>query len=108
MFQVNTILEIEPLEYNEQITDLTSSNNRPVEQSNIQPNIQSYSTLMYPEKSLWIQRDPNFSYPLANYMSLVTHPNPPENRVAVCSLCKSNLNRNYPPYLCPIPPEIDL
>ncbi|CAG8642222.1 3541_t:CDS:2, partial [Cetraspora pellucida] len=37
------------------------------------------SKLMYPEKSLWIQRDSNFSYPLANYMTLVTNPNPPEN-----------------------------
>ncbi|CAG8474219.1 5822_t:CDS:2 [Gigaspora margarita] len=150
MFQVNTIFEIEPLEHNEQLvtltSNLTSPNNnilQPVDQNDLLPNIQTYSTrsewfisakmrkimdnfenhiltqfpcipcsicskLMYPEESLWIQRDSNFSYPLANYLPLVTNPNPPKNRIAICSLCKSNQNRNYSLYLFPIPLGIDL
>ncbi|CAG8813701.1 20728_t:CDS:1, partial [Gigaspora rosea] len=50
---------------------------------------------------------PNVLYPLANYEPLVTNPILPTNRIAICQLCKSNQNRNYPPYLAPIPTEIE-
>ncbi|CAG8697927.1 16128_t:CDS:1, partial [Cetraspora pellucida] len=122
-FHIHTIFEIEPLEYNEQIIDLTSLDNnnlQPIDRNNSSSNNQSCSTstwvmsakkraivnkfentiltqflcvpysicskLMYSEKSLWIQRDPNFLYPLSNYTTLVTNPNPPINQIAICSL----------------------
>ncbi|CAG8799697.1 14415_t:CDS:2, partial [Gigaspora rosea] len=50
---------------------------------------------------------PNFSYPLANYKPLVTNPIPPTNRIAICQLCKSDQNQNYPPYLAPTQIEIE-
>ncbi|CAG8820792.1 38233_t:CDS:2, partial [Gigaspora margarita] len=49
---------------------------------------------------------PNTLYPLKNYMPLITNSIPPKNRIAICSLYKSNPNRNYPPYLFSIPEEI--
>ncbi|CAG8503375.1 3740_t:CDS:2 [Gigaspora margarita] len=68
------------------------------------------SRLMYPEKAEWIPQDPNFHYPLITAYpteNLITNPNPPPNRIAICSSCKRNQNRNYSPYLCQIPPEIN-
>ncbi|KAF0543821.1 ATP-dependent DNA helicase pif1-like [Gigaspora margarita] len=143
-FDVYKILEIEDLEYNEQIIDLSSSNNNDLQfvnqvnltnnlpQTKVTPWIISTkmkeimsefenttlsqfpcvlcsvcSKLMYPEKSSWIQRDPSISYPLANYTPLVTNPIPPTNRIAICQLCKSDPNCNYPPYLAPTPTEIE-
>ncbi|CAG8733318.1 12443_t:CDS:2, partial [Ambispora leptoticha] len=41
-------------------------------------------------------------------IQLVTNPNPPANRIPLCSLCKANTDRNYPPYLHQIPSEINL
>ncbi|CAG8645151.1 4779_t:CDS:1, partial [Cetraspora pellucida] len=44
------------------------------------------SKLMYPEKAMWIPRDPNFQYPfIATYPSesLFVNPNPPANRIAI-------------------------
>ncbi|RHZ81122.1 hypothetical protein Glove_123g27 [Diversispora epigaea] len=58
--------------------------------------------LMYSEKSKWIQKDPNYQYPLIkNYpnMSFIYNPNPPPNRIPVCNTCHTNPLRNYPPYL---------
>ncbi|CAG8743304.1 937_t:CDS:1, partial [Ambispora leptoticha] len=66
------------------------------------------SKLMYPEKSMWIHRNPNISYPLENYVPLITNPVPPTNHIAIYPSCKSNTTRNYPPYLRPIPTEIEL
>ncbi|CAG8775132.1 14706_t:CDS:2, partial [Gigaspora rosea] len=69
------------------------------------------SKLMYPGKSMWIQRDPNVVYPLTvayPNISLTTNPVPPSNRIAICHSCKSKPNRNYPQYLFPIPIEIEL
>ncbi|CAG8523377.1 15038_t:CDS:2 [Gigaspora rosea] len=141
-FHVHRILEIEPLEHNEEIIDLTSSDTNNLQHSNqnnddlphskispwvisekMQEQIDKFentilcqfscvpcsicSRLMYPEKSMWIQRNPDIPYPLENYMPLVTNPVPPASRIAVCSLCKSNPTRNYPPYLSPVPTEIE-
>lgn len=67
------------------------------------------SRLLYPEKAKWTQKIENFEYPLiqANLnLRLIENPNPPENRIAVCSSCKKNPRRNFPPYLHPIPVEI--
>ncbi|CAG8803311.1 28952_t:CDS:2 [Gigaspora margarita] len=66
--------------------------------------------LMYPEKSQWIECDINISYALTNAypnIRLITNPNPPPNRIAICSSCKTNPNRNYPPYFHQIPLEIE-
>ncbi|CAG8749746.1 3259_t:CDS:2 [Gigaspora margarita] len=57
-----------------------------------------------------LEYNPNFHYPLITAYpieNLVTNPNPPPNRIAICSSCKCNQNRNYPPYLCQILPEIN-
>ncbi|CAG8786062.1 28742_t:CDS:1 [Racocetra persica] len=140
-FHIHRILEIEPLEFNKEIIDLTSNNNNSQHsdhQSNESPRpgifpwiisekmqtlIEKFentilsqfpyvpcsicSRLMYPEKSMWIHRNPNTLYPLENYKSLVVNPIPPANRIAICHSCKLNPTRNYPPYLHPIPPEIE-
>jgi len=142
-FNVYKILEIEDLEYNEQMINLTSPNNalQSVNQVNLTNNLPQTevlpwiastkmkeimtefentiltqfpcvscsicSKLMYSKKSMWIQQNPNISYPLANYIPLVTNPVPPPNCIAICPLCKSDQNRNYPPYLTPTPPEIE-
>ncbi|CAG8687266.1 20477_t:CDS:2 [Cetraspora pellucida] len=143
-FNVYKILEIEDLEYNEQIIDLSSSNNNASQfvnqvnltndlpQTEVTPWIVSTkmkeimtefentilsqflyvpcsicSKLMYSKKSSWIQQDPSVSYPLANYIPLVTNPIPPTNRIAICQLCKSDPNRNYPLYFAPTPTEIE-
>ncbi|CAG8487652.1 9179_t:CDS:2 [Cetraspora pellucida] len=69
------------------------------------------SKLMNPEKSLWIFKESNTTYSLTTAypdIMLVTNPNPPPNRIAICSLCKSNPSRNYPPYLSQVPLEIEL
>ncbi|CAJ0835269.1 1697_t:CDS:2 [Entrophospora sp. SA101] len=70
---------------------------------------QKFIRLLYPEKAKWTQKIENFEYPLiqANLnLRLIENPNPPENRIAVCSSCKKNPRRNFPPYLHPIPVEI--
>ncbi|CAG8764134.1 22126_t:CDS:2, partial [Gigaspora rosea] len=57
-----------------------------------------------------IQRDPDITYPITIAYPdtpLITNPNPPANRIAVCTSCKTNPTCNYPPYLCQIPPEIN-
>ncbi|CAG8847658.1 24892_t:CDS:2, partial [Racocetra persica] len=41
-------------------------------------------------------------------ITLVTNPNSPPNRIAICSSCKSNPSRNYPSYLSQVPLEIEL
>ncbi|CAG8536774.1 15137_t:CDS:2 [Cetraspora pellucida] len=69
------------------------------------------SKLMYPEKSMWIQKDSNITYPLTVVypnIVLTTNPISPSNRIAICPSCKSNPNRNYPPYLSLVPLEIEL
>ncbi|CAG8539952.1 3584_t:CDS:2 [Cetraspora pellucida] len=142
-FNEYKILEIEDLEYNEQMIDLTSLNDatQSVNQVNLTNNLPQTevlpwiastkmkeimtefentiltqfscvlcficSKLMYPKKSMWIQQNPNVSYPLANYIPLVANPILPPNRITICLLYKSNPNRNYPPYLVPTPPEIE-
>ncbi|CAG8794254.1 18706_t:CDS:1, partial [Gigaspora rosea] len=55
-------------------------------------------------------RDPDITYPITIAYPdtpLITNSNPPANRIAVCTSCKTNPTRNYPPYLCQIPPEIN-
>ncbi|CAG8534181.1 10477_t:CDS:1 [Cetraspora pellucida] len=147
-FFIDQILEIAPLEYNEQTINLASTNiidpqliessNEPLFTASREISLWIISTkmqeiinyfentilyqflcvscsicsrLMYPEKSEWIQCNPNFQYSLAIIYPnkpLITNPNPSENRIAVCPSCKHNQNRNYPPYLFPVPPEINL
>ena len=63
-----------------------------------------------PRKSRWIRKDNNFTYPLVRAypnVSLTCNPNPPSNRIPICDACYKNPTRNYPPYLHPVPPEID-
>ena len=46
--------------------------------------------MMYPEKSKWISKNDNFTYPLIrNYpnLSLIFNPNPPNNRIFICDAC---------------------
>jgi len=65
---------------------------------------------MYPEKSKWISKNDNFTYPLIrNYpnLSLIFNPNLLNNRILICDACYKNLSRNYPPYLYFIPPKIE-
>ncbi|CAG8779998.1 3056_t:CDS:1, partial [Gigaspora rosea] len=137
-FHVHRVLDIEPIEYtsDEQIINLnnvtsrhTELTNSPLSQWSVSIELRKImdefdqeiltqfpcvpcsvcSKLMYPKKSMWIQRDHNITYPLTvayPNISLVANPNPPTDRIAVCASCKTNPNRNYPPYLCQIPPEI--
>jgi hypothetical protein len=66
--------------------------------------------MMYPEKSRWILKNNHFTYPLIRAypnLSLTFNPNPPNNRIPICDACYKNPSRNFPPYLYPIPPEID-
>ncbi|CAG8687647.1 6159_t:CDS:2, partial [Cetraspora pellucida] len=58
-----------------------------------------------------IKGEPNTTYPLTTAHSdvaLVCNPNLSQNRIAICSSCKSSPNRNYPLYLSSIPSEIEL
>lgn len=69
------------------------------------------SKLMYSEKSMWIQWEPNVVYPLTvayPNISLATNSVPPSNWIAICHFCKSKPNQNYPQFLFPIPIEIKL
>ncbi|CAG8709391.1 18840_t:CDS:1, partial [Gigaspora rosea] len=55
-------------------------------------------------------RDPDITYPITIAYpdtTLITNSNPPANRIAVCTSCKTNPTRNYLTYLCQIPPEIN-
>src|SRR3954454_6546927 len=66
--------------------------------------------MMYPEKSKWIAKDNNLTYPLTRAypdLPFTFNPNPPDNRIPACDACHRNQSRNYPPYLRPIPPEIE-
>ncbi len=69
-----------------------------------------YKKMIYSEKLKWIRKNDNFTYLLIRTYSnlqLITNPNPPDNRIPVCNACYKNLSRNYPPYLYPIPLEIE-
>src|SRR5271154_1569708 len=66
--------------------------------------------MMYPEKSHWVIKNHHFTYPLIRAypnLSLTFNPNPPSNRIPICNACYRNPSRNYPPYLHPVPPEIE-
>src|SRR5688572_3735366 len=66
--------------------------------------------LLYPEKTKWIPYKENVLYPFKAAFpraKLAFHPRSP-SRIAVCSSCKSKPKRIYPPYLFPIPPEIQI
>jgi DNA replication protein DnaC len=141
------VLEVEPLQHNESIIDLSTNNNRdqlnqsnsylqmtqipqifppwiPSEKFNILKNkFELYifaqhpclpcsycGRMMYPEKSRWIIKNDSITYPLIRAypnLSFTFNPNPPNNRIPVCDACYKNPNRNYPPYLHPVPPEIE-
>jgi len=65
---------------------------------------------MYPEKSRWTRKNDNITYPLIRAypnLSFIFNPNPPNNRIPICDACVKNPFRNYPPYLHPVPPEIE-
>ena len=64
--------------------------------------------LLYPDKAKWIIYNEGIIYPLKAAFprsKLAFHPSPP-SRIAICSACKNKPNRTFPPYLFPIPPEI--
>lgn len=71
--------------------------------------------LLYPERVSWVKRNPMTTYQLTvKYPSIhiPVHPNdtekdPVNQRIAHCSLCKTNTNKRLEfPDLSPIPPEI--
>ena len=64
--------------------------------------------LLYPDKAKWISYEEDILYPFKAAFPrsrLAFHPRPPA-RIAVCPTCKNKPNRMFPPYLHPIPPEI--
>jgi hypothetical protein len=66
--------------------------------------------LLYPDKAKWIPYDQDIQYPFKIAFprsKLAFNPHPPE-RIAICSACKNKPGRIFPPYLCPIPPEIQI
>src|SRR5581483_7941707 len=64
--------------------------------------------LLYPDKAKWIPYKRNILYLFKVAFprsKLAFHPRSP-TRIAICSACKNNRNRIFPPYLHPIPSEI--
>ena len=65
--------------------------------------------LLYPEKAKWISFEDDILYPFKAAFprsKLAFHPHLP-SRLSICPACKNKPKRIYPPYLFPIPPEIE-
>ncbi|CAG8727327.1 29537_t:CDS:2 [Racocetra persica] len=118
-FYTHQIFQIRSLEYGEQVINLTETNtiSQPITRE-INPEYNTTSVL-FSTHSPWtisskmhqILKEPNTTYPLTTVYSdvvLITNPNLLPNRIAICPSCKSNLNRNYPPYLSHVPSEIKI
>ena len=66
------------------------------------------SYLLYPDKAKWIPYKDDVLYPFKMAFprsKLAFHPRSP-TRIAICPACKNKPERIFPPYLYPIPPEI--